>query len=77
MRRGALLSALPAVLALTICLGLAQYRTARDAPTDSLGTPDWSVDPEFKKDVFTFVRIGARTAPGAPATGGPTFPIAT
>jgi len=52
-----LLSALPAVLALTICLGLAQYRTARDAPTDSLGTPDWSVDPEFKKDVFTFVRI--------------------
>ncbi len=26
-------------------------------PTDRRGVPDWEVDPEFKNDVFTFVRI--------------------
>lgn len=35
----------------------AEYRTAREAPSDSVGTPEWTVDPTFKKDVFTFVRI--------------------
>ena len=36
---------------------LAQYRTAREAESHSTGTPEWKNDPEFKKDVFTFVRI--------------------
>ena len=52
-----MLCALPVVLFLAIGLGVAQYRTAREAPSDSVGTPDWQVDPAFKKDVFTFVRI--------------------
>ena len=26
-------------------------------PTDRRGVPDWAVDPQFKSDVFTFVRV--------------------
>lgn len=31
------------------------YKTAREA--DQSGAPTWSVDPEFKNDVFTFARV--------------------
>ena len=57
------------ILVVVVGFGLAQYRTAREAPSDSVGTPEWRVDREFKKDVFTFVRLryqrsyhGSRTA---------------
>jgi hypothetical protein len=32
-------------------------RTAREVPSHSTGTPDWTNEPGFEKDVFTFVRI--------------------
>jgi hypothetical protein len=32
-------------------------QTARQAQPGSIGTPDWKIDPTFKSDVFTFVRI--------------------
>ncbi len=32
-------------------------RTAREVPSHSTGTPDWTNAPGFEKDVFTFVRI--------------------
>ena len=35
----------------------AQYRTAREAPSDAGGTPLWTNSAAHKKDVFTFVRI--------------------
>jgi hypothetical protein len=38
-------------------MGVAQYRTARDAESGSIGTPNWTIEPEFQSDVFTFVRI--------------------
>ena len=48
-------------------LAWAQYRTnyrraaaqgyKPELPADRHGTPDWEVDPHFKSDVFTFVRI--------------------
>ena len=37
-------------------VGIAQ-RTAREADSSSVGTPEWKNDEHFKKDVFTFVRI--------------------
>ena len=53
----------PRVLGLLVTLAvlaasllLAQH-TAREADSNSIGTPNWTVDPAFKKDVFTFVRI--------------------
>ncbi len=33
------------------------YRTAREIPSHSTGTPTWTNEPGFEKDVFTFVRI--------------------
>lgn len=33
------------------------FRTAREVPTHSTGTPVWTNAPGFEKDVFTFVRI--------------------
>ena len=33
------------------------FRTAREAPSHSTGTPEWALDPGFEKDVFTFVRV--------------------
>ena len=33
--------------------------------TDRRGTPDWPVDPHFKKDLFTFVRVKYRSYGGA------------
>ena len=38
-------------------------RTAREVPSHSTGTPDWSNPPGFEKDVFTFVRIRRDRAP--------------
>jgi hypothetical protein len=35
----------------------AQFRTAREAESKSVGTPNWKNDDHFQKDVFTFVRI--------------------
>jgi hypothetical protein len=32
-------------------------RTARETATHSTGTPDWTNEPGFEKDVFTFTRI--------------------
>jgi hypothetical protein len=32
-------------------------RTAREAEQHSIPTPEWKNDPEFEKDVFTFVRL--------------------
>ena len=48
-----------AVLLAAVCLmqvGHAQRRSAV-MPPDRNGVPLWEVDPEFKDDVFTFVRI--------------------
>jgi hypothetical protein len=33
------------------------YRTAREIPSHSTGTPNWTNPPDFGKDVFTFVRV--------------------
>jgi hypothetical protein len=33
------------------------FTTAREAPSHSTGTPEWVLDPVFKKDAFTFVRV--------------------
>ena len=52
------------ILALAI-LGLAlvgtvlaqRYRSSRRAPPERPQSPAWSVDPQFQRDVFTFVRI--------------------
>lgn len=39
--------------------GWAQYRwyDGDELPADRAGVPDWTVDPKFKHDVFTFVRV--------------------
>ncbi len=34
-----------------------EYRTAREAPSHSTGTPNWTNSSGFERDVFTFVRI--------------------
>lgn len=38
-------------------------RTAREVPTHSTGTPVWTNEPGFEKDVWTFVRIKRDRAP--------------
>jgi hypothetical protein len=44
--------------ALAAGMGLAQVRTSRDIRSFDGGVlPEWTVDSEFQKDVFTFVRI--------------------
>ena len=40
-----------------------EVRTAREVPSHSTGTPDWSNPAGFEKDVFTFVRIRRDRAP--------------
>jgi len=57
MSRHIRLPLLAAIAALCGVWCLAQYRTAREAESHSVGTPVWTVDPHFKRDVFTFVRI--------------------
>ena len=52
-----LLLALPVTLAV-LTAGLAfTKRTAREEESGSIGTPNWTVEQHFKKDVFTFVRV--------------------
>src|SRR5712691_2445347 len=34
-----------------------EYKTAREAPSHSTGTPNWTNSSGFERDVFTFVRI--------------------
>ncbi|MDY3560758.1 DUF4159 domain-containing protein [Gemmata sp. JC673] len=34
-----------------------RYRAPSELPANRAGVPDWKVDPNFKNDVFTFVRI--------------------
>ena len=38
-------------------------RTAREVPSHSTGTPNWTNTPGFEKDAFTFVRIRRDRAP--------------
>src|SRR4051812_42936122 len=62
-RRAACLSAIAIVFVASVVV--AQYRGWGGRrggyrpldPTDRRGVPTWEVDPEFKSDVFTFVRI--------------------
>src|SRR5260221_5901681 len=55
-RKNQKLLGLTLLLALLAGIGLAQ-RTAREMPSHSTGTPEWTNDVAFPKDVFTFVRI--------------------
>jgi hypothetical protein len=41
-------------------------KTAREIASHSTGTPEWTNDPAFQKDVFTFVRVIYRRAPNSP-----------
>ncbi len=41
-------------------------RTAREIASHSTGTPTWTNEPGFEKDVFTFVRVIYRRAPDSP-----------
>ena len=41
-------------------------RTARETLSGSTGTPNWTNQPGFEKDVFTFVRLIYRRAPDGP-----------
>ena len=43
-------------------------RTARETASHSTGTPEWTNPPEFKNDVFTFVRVIFHNEP-RPGTG--------
>jgi len=53
-----LLNLISFIFFLTSLAGLsAQVRTAREAESNSIGTPGWKNDDHFQKDVFTFVRI--------------------
>ena len=47
-----------------------KVKTAREIASHSTGTPEWTNAPEFKKDVFTFVRIIRDRDPyGSPTSG--------
>src|SRR6186713_3313615 len=35
----------------------AQWRERRSRPIDRSGIPEWTVDPEVPRDVFTFIRL--------------------
>ena len=48
----------------------ADYRTAREAPSHSTGTPEWKNEPGFDKDVFTFARIKYSRNPYAWGSAG-------
>ena len=48
-----------------------EYRTAREAPSNSTGTPEWKNQPGFEKDVFTFVRLRRDRGPGSSRSAGP------
>ncbi len=42
-------------------------RTARETAPHSIDLPDWTNDPAFDKDVFTFTRIIYKSEPGRPS----------
>jgi hypothetical protein len=49
-------------LTVTFCMAQSRYgsryrASGRQQPVDRNGVPEWEIDPKFKKDVFTFVRI--------------------
>ena len=82
MRPTPRLAALAAVLALTGGLVLAQrfgggempagqdYKTAREAESHSTGTPNWTNDAHFARDVFTFTRVKYSSGGGRRSRGG-------
>jgi len=45
-------------------------RTAREVPSHSTGTPNWTNEPGFEKDVFTFARIRCDRTPYGSWTAG-------
>ena len=58
------IASLMMVLLLVASISIAQfrrsrdgYRTAREADSGSIGTPEWKNEPRFSRDVFTFVRV--------------------
>jgi hypothetical protein len=68
MKRGLLITTTALlVLVVVTAMAVAQYRGRRGSRgprqipgeelTDRRGVPDWEVDPQFKSDVFTFVRV--------------------
>jgi hypothetical protein len=46
------------------------HRTAREIPSHSTGTPTWTNEPGFEKDVFTFVRVVYGRSPTRRSRGG-------
>jgi hypothetical protein len=61
-RRRLVLIAVPLFLIIVagVCVTLAQrprFGRMQDFGDDRRGVPDWKVDPRFKSDVFTFVRV--------------------
>jgi len=60
-RRRLMLMVLPVVmLAISgVCLGQRFFRGPQsgEIPEDRAGIPNWKLDPKFKNDVFTFVRV--------------------
>ena len=45
------------IVAVAAAVGLAQRRGRYIHPGDRNGVPEWQNEPEFAKDVFTFVRV--------------------
>ena len=45
------------LLASGVCPGQRMFRQPGALPADRAGIPNWKVDPKFKNDVFTFVRV--------------------
>lgn len=84
MSRRTLFTSLLFVLLLAASVSFAQFRrrsygdsrppdgarTAREAAKDSPETPDWKVEPEFRRDVFTFTRIRYESAERGWGGGG-------
>ena len=59
-RRRLILLVIPVLLAIAAGVALAQRRSGSGPvtlPADRAGVQDWPVNPKFKRDLFTFVRI--------------------
>lgn len=85
MNRRTLLAGLLLTLFLAATVSFAQFRrrgfggdyappygvrTAREASRNSPETPNWKVEPEFKRDVFTFTRVRYESAERGWGGGG-------
>ena len=84
MTRRALFAGLLFMLLLAASVGFAQFRrrsygdsrppdgarTAREAAGESHETPEWKIEPEFRRDVFTFTRIRYESAERGWGGGG-------